>query len=132
MPTRRTLSGVLLDQEYNKKREALQQIIGNENELGLVTDGWTNIRGDHIVNFLVKAPSRPSMFYKSINTTGRIQNADNVADDIIQVLEEIGAEKFSSVVTDNAPVLRSAWTELGDRSKKSIQTFLLSVVLHIA
>lgn len=109
LPTSRTLSGVMLDREYKIQLEKVVKVMAESRELSLVTDGWTNVRGDHIVNFLVKAPNRPSMFYKSINTTGVLQNSANTAASIIEIIEELGPEKFTSVVSDNAPVLKSAW-----------------------
>lgn len=108
MPKARTVSGVLLDKAYDKTFETLQDVLQNSSELGIISDGWTNIRGDHIVNFLVKAPGKPSMYYKSIDTSGIYQDAEAVAAAHTEVLEELGAEKFSSVVNDNAPVMKAS------------------------
>lgn len=108
MPTPRTVSGVLLDKEYDKSRAKLQSTLTNCNELTLISDGWTNCRGDHIVNYLIKAPGQQTLFYKSSCTMGIAQNADAVAEAIIEILEELGAAKFSCLVTDNAPVLKAA------------------------
>jgi Protein of unknown function (DUF 659) len=83
--------------------------------LTLTLDGWTNVRGDHIVNFIVKAPSRPPFFFKSINTAGIPQTANAVADSICEVIEEVGAMKFSAVITDNAPVMQAAWKVIEQR-----------------
>ncbi|CRL06069.1 CLUMA_CG019291, isoform A [Clunio marinus] len=66
----------------------------------------------HIVNFLVKVPSQPSIFITSIDTTGITQVVDTVAADISKVIDKIGAYKFASVVTDDAPVMKVAWKHL--------------------
>ena len=75
----------------------------------MVSDGWTNVRGDHLVNFCIKAPNEKPLFYTSINTTGILQNAAAVADAIINVIETLGPQKFSCILTDNANVMRAAW-----------------------
>lgn len=115
MPKPRTVSGVLLEKEYNKSFAKLQHILVTSNNLALISDGWTNCRGDHIVNFLVKAPGRSSLFYKSINTTGIYQNADGITDAQCEVLQELGPDKFTSLVTDSAPVMTSAHTKMEER-----------------
>lgn len=61
------------------------KIVEESDQLTLVLDEWTNAR-EHIINFVVKAPSRPSFLYKSINTTGITQNAENVSEAIIKIL----------------------------------------------
>lgn len=109
MPTTKSLYGSLLDQKYDDCSDQLQRILGDSNNLNLVSDGWTNIRGDHIVNFCIKAPNQKPFFHSSINTSGICQDAHAVSHEIIAVLEKLGPEKFSSVVTDNANVMRSAW-----------------------
>lgn len=109
MPTARSLSGSLLDDQYSKCVGAVQEILEESHNLTLISDGWTNIRGDHIVNFCVKAPNNKPFFHSSVNTSGIAQNAQAVADEIMKVVEQVGAEKFSSVVTDNAAVMKAAW-----------------------
>ncbi|KAG5684480.1 hypothetical protein PVAND_013712 [Polypedilum vanderplanki] len=109
MPSAKNLSGPLLDQQYNKCLTSMNEILSSHTNLTLMSDGWTNIRGDHVVNFCVKAPGEKPFFYTSINTTGIIQNAPSVAAAIIEIIEAIGSEKICSFVSDNAPVMRAAW-----------------------
>lgn len=109
LPSARKLAGPLLDAQYKKCFKLLQETIETSENLILISDGWTNIRGDHIVNFCIKAPGQKPFFHSSINTSGLTQNAIAVADAICNVIEEVGADKFSCVVTDNAAVMRAAW-----------------------
>lgn len=109
MPKSRTVSGLLLDQEYEKAHLKVTQILEQNENFVLISDGWTNTRGDHIVNFLVKAPGQPTVFYSAINTSGIYQDANAAADAICKVIEELGATKFCCLVTDHAPVMRAAW-----------------------
>jgi len=109
IPSAKTLSGPLLDQKYAKCLTALEEILKSSGNLTLISDGWTNVRGDHIVNFCIKAPTEKPFFYTSINTSGIVQNASGVAGAIIEVIENLGPQKFSCVITDNANVMKSAW-----------------------
>ena len=58
---------------------------------------------------VIKRPIRSLFFYTSINTSGIIQNSSAVAAAILQVIEKIGLQKFTSFISDNAPVMKSAW-----------------------
>lgn len=109
IPSPQSLSGSLLDKQYTIYSQQLNQLLESTVNLTLVSDGWTNVRGDHIVNFCVKASGHKPFFYKSIDTTGISQNAPAIASSILKVIDELGAHKFSSVVTDNAPVMKAAW-----------------------
>ena len=60
------------------------------------------------MNFCIKAPDQKPFFYTSINTSGIIQNSSAVAAAILQVIEKIGSQKFTSFISDNAPVMKSA------------------------
>lgn len=109
MANSKALAGPLLEQHYARNSSRLQEIISESSNLTLISDGWTNIRGDHIVNFCIRAPNHKPFFISSINSTGIRQDAQAVADEIITVIEKIGSEKFSCVITDNAAVMRAAW-----------------------
>ena len=74
-----------------------------------MSDGWTNIRGNHIVNFCIKAPDQKAFFYTSINISGIIYSSSAIAAAILQVIEKIGSQKLTSFISDNAPVMKSAW-----------------------
>lgn len=115
MPSSRTLSGKLLDNQYEEASKKIGEILEGTENLTLTSDGWTNVKGDHIVNFVVKAPNRQPYFFKSINTSGTSQTGVAVADEICKVLEEIGPAKFSAVITDNASVMQSAWKIIEER-----------------
>lgn len=122
MPSSKTLSGRLLDKQYDETRAKIGDILKDSEGLTLTSDGWTNVRGEHIVNFIVKAPSHQPFFFKSINTSGIPQSAPAIADAIVKVVEEAGPTKFSAIVTDNAPVMQAAWKEI-EKKHPSISAF---------
>jgi hypothetical protein len=114
-PSSRTLSGRLLDKQYEEALIKVEEIFNDSQNLTLTSDGWTNVRQDHMVNFIVKAPSAPPFFYKCINTSGIPQTKEAVAGAICEVIETIGPEKFNAVVTDNAPNMRASWKIIMNR-----------------
>jgi hypothetical protein len=87
----------------------IEVILGNNEHLTLVSDGWTNIRKENLVNIVVKAPNHSPIFYKSINTSGNPQTVAAVSSAIEEVIIEIGARKFDAVITDNANVMQDVW-----------------------
>lgn len=115
LPSAKVLAGSLLDKQHERCSKRIKGIIGESKNLTLTSDGWTNVRGDHLVNFSVKAPGHKPIFYKSLDTSGIRQTAEAIAEAIIAVIEEIGAERVVCVVTDNANVMKASWHILEDR-----------------
>lgn len=109
MPSAKVLSRSLLDKTFSKASERIEQIVAQSGNLTLISDGWTNVRGDHIVNFCIKAPGKKSVFQSSINTSDIAQNAEAVASAICSVIDGLGAHLFCAVITDNPNVMKSAW-----------------------
>jgi Protein of unknown function (DUF 659) len=131
-PLAKSLSGKLLDNQYEDTLAKVLEMIHDSENMTITSDGWTNVRGDHIVNFILKAPGRSPLFYKAINTSGLAQNAVAVADSICEVVTEIGVKKISAVITDNAPVMRAAW-ELIEQRYPTISAYCCAahgVALH--
>lgn len=114
-PSARVLGGRLLDKKYSESKNKVLTGLADAENLTLTSDGWTNLKGDHIVNFVIKAPGQKPVFYKSIDTTGIAQTAVAVAEAISAVIEEIGASKIVAVVTDNTNVMKAAWQEIESR-----------------
>jgi hypothetical protein len=115
MPCAKTLSGPMLDQQYQKYKTVLDGILQSSESLTLISDGWTNVRGDHIVNFCISSPDQKPFFYSSVNTSGISQDSPGVAKEILNVIDFLGPEKFIAVVTDNAPVMKAAWKLIENR-----------------
>lgn len=109
MPSARVISGTLLKKTYEKSKSTIKTILDESGCLILTSDGWANVNNDHIVNFTVKSKNNQSFFLKSINTLGVSQTATTITNSICAVLEEVGVEKFSAVITDNPNVMQAAW-----------------------
>ena len=109
VPSESSLSNRLLDKQYDEARADLDEILSESKNLTITSDGWTNSKGDGIVNFMIKVPGRPSLFYKSVDTSGTNQTSETIANEICDVIQNIGEEKIDAVITENVPMLQEAW-----------------------
>lgn len=90
-------------------KEKLNDILEETNNFTLISDGWTNIKGHHLVNFVVHVTGQSPMFFKCVDTTSLEMNSENIAKIIIDTAKEIGTDKWASLITDNAPNMQKAW-----------------------
>ena len=108
IPNRKSLSGNLLDNAYEKLNKKLACALRDCKYYSIVTDGWSNVRFDHIVNFIIIIDGEKPLFYKSIDTSNVVQSSETIFADICDVIEELGSEKLVSVITDNANCMKKA------------------------
>lgn len=100
---------------YENEQSRILGVIAKQQHLSLITDGYTNINGHHIVNFLLCSPGMKPIFYKSINTTGTCQNAIAVATEILSIIEAFN--NIIAVITDNMSTNIKAWEIIQARHK---------------
>ncbi|CAM1295475.1 Uncharacterised protein r2_g470 [Pycnogonum litorale] len=109
-PSRHVLSTSLLQRESDRVHEKVMTLVESADCVTLVSDGWSNIRGEGIINFIACTPQ--PVFFKSIDTKDNRHTGAYIADQMKMVIEEIGSSKIYATVTDNAANMRSAWTEI--------------------
>lgn len=110
-PSSKVISGRILDATAESHAAQTLATVQAHSHMCLVTDGWSNVAGDHLVNMVIVFPNgkqRP-LLWKTISTEETAQTAENVAAAIQDVLNEIGVDKIVAVVTDNAANMRAAW-----------------------
>lgn len=112
LPSRASISVELLEAEYIRVKEAMNIKISQAKALALVLDGWTNIKGKSVINFLLTTPD--PVFLKSITPGTQAETAQYLAEEIKSVIEEIGSRRFICVITDNASNMRAAWRIIGE------------------
>ncbi|KAF0744360.1 hypothetical protein Ae201684P_018590 [Aphanomyces euteiches] len=121
-PSSKRIRGALLDAAYQEHSRETTRHLKSSNFMHLVSDGFSNIRRQHLVNFVAHTPnsdSRPIVV--DIKTTrDEAQTAQAIANDILDVIEKIGFKKVVSVVTDNAPSMRGARTIIEERHPQII------------
>lgn len=112
----RAISGRLLDERFNGKMSEIMLVFEGCIDLTLIDDGLTNQHSDHLNNYFIKAPSRlKSIYFRTIDTLGVSQDAATVARQSSDIIDEIGAEKFSSCVTDTCNVMGASWRILQEK-----------------
>ena len=105
-PTRHALSTHLLDAESNRGQVKVKQIIEKADCIAIISDGWSNICGQGIIN-IISTPQ--PVFYKSTDTR------DNRHQSLHCRWAEgshLGPQKVFALVTDNAVNLKAAWSKV--------------------
>lgn len=110
LPSRYSLTNTLLNAEYSRVNTSVNEEIASAQSLGLMCDGWSNIRNESIINFVVTTPK--PVFYKSIASGSTSHTGEYMANAMLEIIKEIGSDKFVGVVTDNAANMKNAWTRI--------------------
>lgn len=101
------LSGPFLEKEFKSVSSLVSEAIAAAHSVGLAVDGWSNIRNEPIVNFVITTPK--PFLYKVLPTGKLSHTAEFMAQEISCVIDEIGPQKVFGVVTDNAANMKAAW-----------------------
>ena len=109
LPSRYKLTNTLLYAEYARVSTTVNEEIASAQSLALICDGWSNVRNESIINFVVTTPK--PVFYKSI-APGATSHTGEFLATSMQIINEIGSEKFIGIVTDNAANMRNAWIRI--------------------
>lgn len=105
-PTRRVLSSSLLENEYSKVNSDLCEAIANAPNLNLQCDGWSNIRNEAIINFIVSKPE--PLFVEFLETKTNSHSAEYIAGEMAKVIDKYGAKKFFVAIGDNENTMQAA------------------------
>jgi hypothetical protein len=109
IPTAKQLGGCYLDKCYEKYKDLGKKLLDDAQFYSIVTDGWSNLGCEHIVNYIIIVPDSKPFFYKALDTSGIRQTSERIAQEIINVAEELGPSKLVSVFTDNASNMRGIY-----------------------
>ncbi|XP_011860387.1 PREDICTED: uncharacterized protein LOC105557685, partial [Vollenhovia emeryi] len=112
-PSRFLLSNMLLEAEHERVQVSINENINNAKCLCLLSDGWTNCRGEGIINFIITTPK--SVFYKAIESNTNRQISDFIFEEFSQVADDVGPGKFMALITDNAANMKSAWKKFTEK-----------------
>ena len=100
----------MLDGEFSKVQEKVKQTIDKADCIAVISDGWSNLRGQGIINFIISTP-RP-VFYKSTDTKDNRHTGPYIADELKAVINDLGPKKVFTLVTDNAANMKAAWANV--------------------
>ena len=87
-PTRHQLSSTILDRHYKDLQREVSEAISRASHITVVTDGWSNPRGEAIVNHLAVTP-QAAYFYRSIDTKIERYTGQYLATDLASVINEL-------------------------------------------
>jgi hypothetical protein len=69
--------------------------------VSILSDGWQDMRGRHLINFLVNNPYG-TVFLKSVDVSKNVQNGEFLKELFKEVVDEVGQDVVVQVITDNA------------------------------
>ncbi|KAJ8969152.1 hypothetical protein NQ314_001893 [Rhamnusium bicolor] len=105
LPTRYLLANRLLNDEYDRVQVQVEEKLRQSESLSLQCDGWSNLRNESVINFIIITPD--PLFVKTVLTKTERHTGDYLESIITDVLEAYGPEKFMAIVTDNASNLKN-------------------------
>jgi hypothetical protein len=98
-----------IDDERKKHEEAWSQY-----GCTLMSDGWTDKRGRHLINFLVNSP-QGTFFLELVDASNESHSAVMLANLLEKRIEGIGKENVTQIVTDNGANYKAAGKILMER-----------------
>ncbi|XP_059205496.1 uncharacterized protein LOC131984623 [Centropristis striata] len=109
-PTREVLSSHLLDCEYDRVQSQVHEAVGKADCVTIICRGWSNIKETGAIIYLVATPV--PLFYKRTTTEEQTLTSTFIAEELKDVINEVGPQKVVSVVTDDAPEMMAAWAQV--------------------
>ncbi len=109
-PTREALSSHLLDCEYDRVQSQVHEAIGKADCVTIMCSGWSNKKETGTINYIVATPV--PLFYKCTKTKEQTHASTFIAEELKAIINEVGPQKVFAVVTDDAPEMMAAWTQV--------------------
>ena len=106
-PSRYELSSKMLDNENQFANGEKAAKIDRAQVVGLMTDGWSNVKNKGLINFVATCPD--PVYMATIDASRHSHTGSYMAELIAEKIEEIGKAKVLSLVTDNAAAMKRAW-----------------------
>lgn len=129
VPSRCRISTTYLDAEYIALQAEIKEELSNSNNLHLQCDGWSNLRNESIIDFVVTTPV--PRFVDFLITGENRHDAAYLSQEMKKIIEKYGAEKFLVVIGDNASNMRAAFRSLQKIYDHIIPLGCLAHLLHL-
>ena len=88
----------------------VKQIIEKADCIAIISDGWSNVRGQGIINYIISTPQ--PVLYKSTDTRDKRHTGLHIADELKVVINDLGPQKVFALMTDNAANMKAAWSKV--------------------
>lgn len=102
IPSRHEISNPLLQAIYGSIKFEGDTLIANASTVGIQCDGWSNIRWEGVINFVLTTPK--PVFFKTVALGNMSEDTQYIAEQIRLVINYIGVDKLFAICTDNAEV----------------------------
>ncbi|XP_032391867.1 uncharacterized protein LOC116701931 [Etheostoma spectabile] len=109
-PTRELLSSHLLDCEYDRVQGQVLEAIGRADCVTIVCSGWSTVKETRTIIYVVATPV--PLFYKRATTKEQTYTSTFIAEELKDIINEVGPQKVFAVVTDNTPEMMAAWAQV--------------------
>jgi hypothetical protein len=113
LPTRRQLSGVILDKTYDDLKAQIESQMSGCTAC-LSSDGWSNVLREPVIAYMASVAGN-AFFLESVSTGSTRHTAEWLAKDTVRVIEAHPEVHFAGAVTDNAGANRAAWRLLEEK-----------------
>lgn len=109
-PSRQALATELLDSSYDKILAETTAVLEKDTDehLTLVTDGWKTERGENITNYILVTQSGQSIFHASCPRDTERMPSEDLAQDLLNVINAAGPTKIKAICTDTAKNMKRA------------------------
>jgi hypothetical protein len=115
LPDRKKLGGDLLDKCYMTMKKQIDTYLKSSSScVCIITDGWSNIRNEPIVNYMASSPAK-TVFLESVATGTQGHTAEWISSDIERIITKFKDTTFAGAVTDNTSANKNAWKLLKDK-----------------
>lgn len=100
------ISSSLLEKEYGKICSEVHEAIQHAPNLSLQCDGWSNIRNESIVNFVISKPE--PLFVEFLETNTNSHTAEYLSEEMGKIMDKYDAKNFFVVIGDNENTMQAA------------------------
>src|SRR5688572_6274251 len=108
LPNRVTFAGSWVNQELATVATIIYDEAQSSTNITLGIDGWAGPNGQSIYAFILILPTGKEYIHSLKDFSLYSHTADFISKEILKVIEDVGCDKFSSVVSDNASTMVAA------------------------
>ena len=108
LPNRITFAGSWVNQELATVTTIIYDETQSSTNITLGIDGWAGPNGQSIYAFILILPSGKEYIHSLKDFSLYSHTADFMSTEILKVIEDVGYNRFSSVVSDNASTMVAA------------------------
>lgn len=128
-PSRYRVASTYLDAQYAETQAEVTSLLEESKNLHLQCDGWSNLKNESIINFVVSKPE--PLFVDFVMTKDNRHNATYLSELIISVIEKHGPQKFFVIIGDNAANMQAAFNIVREKYPSIVSLGCLAHLLHL-